>query len=113
MNKLEDKLKRLQIQYWKENGRRVGYQSGTNPLPPSAREREESSLRHGHRAEREAAMHMEDAGMSYFDSDSVGGRKRRLPSHMSDYQVYRRRQPAAQADPGAARARAAGSSVMH
>ena len=37
LNKLEQKLKLLTPKYWKEHGRRVGYQAA-DPLPPSARE---------------------------------------------------------------------------
>ena len=84
MTKLEAKLKLLQPQYWKEQGRRVGYQSA-NPLPPT-----QADLRRAREeAEAEAAERASDSdsdsmpvglrSSTLFGEREVGGRKRRLP----------------------------------
>ena len=88
MNKLEAKLKQLTPQYWKEHGRRVGYQSA-NPLPKTARELEAEAA-----ADRAAALDEGDgqvpsdlAGSMLF-GEREGGRKRKLSCHLQDYHVF-------------------------
>ena len=88
MMRLEAKLKLLAPSYWKEHGRRVGYQAA-NPLPKTERELQAEAA-----ANRAAALEDDDddvpgrlAASRLFGGRTEGGRKRKIARHLQDYQM--------------------------
>ena len=86
MNRLEAKLKLLTPQYWKANGRRVGYQAA-DPLQKERKEVAEEAEQN-RAGDGGASDDNEELRESRLFQDREGGRKRKLPWHMSDYQIY-------------------------
>ena len=93
MCRLEDKLKRLQIAYWKANGRRVGYQAA-DPLPEVKRGGQAAPEADGDRGDDELWRDADkERNASALFAEREGRRKRQLPVRMNDFRIYHRQAP--------------------
>lgn len=98
MMRLEAKLKLLAPSYWKEHGRRVGYQAA-NPLPKTERELQaEAAANRAALEEEEEEVPGRLAASRLFGGRTEGARKRKIACHLQDYHIYHSAGPQGAAD---------------